>query len=177
MQDTVPAADVRELAAAIRTALDPPKAALSVERARLLEERAGYVCGALVGLATDADPALWVRIAAEVIRETVADIPVRYEVQTMLSAPVPLASLREREHYEGEPDGIDVPVFEPDDDQQCGAKHGRGFICTRTTGHRFNHAAIFSSGDLVHTWLTAASHLAPPAPYGHQSLQPAKDGA
>jgi len=40
MTGTVPAAQVRALAAAIRTALDPPRAALSVERARLIEQRA-----------------------------------------------------------------------------------------------------------------------------------------
>ena len=88
MTGTVPAAQVRALAAAIRTALDPPRAALSVERARLIEQRAAYICGALLPLATGQDTQIWADAAAETIREAVTDLPARYATREDTSAPL-----------------------------------------------------------------------------------------
>jgi hypothetical protein len=58
-----------------------------------------------------------------------------------------------RKHHAAEvAEGVDVPVYEWNGDLQCETRNPRGFICTRTKGHGFNHAALFTSGDLIHSW-------------------------
>lgn len=49
-------------------------------------------------------------------------------------------------------EGVDVPTFEPVAEWQCDVKHHRGFICTRRADHKGDHAAIYSSGDLLYSW-------------------------
>ena len=79
MQDTVPVAEVADLVAAIREALNPPEPAGDYKYfERLVTQRAAFLTGVLRETAAGrpGDMAVTTRI----IREIPARMPVRYEV-------------------------------------------------------------------------------------------------
>lgn len=79
MQDTVPAAEVADLIAAIREVLNPPEPAGDYSRReRLVSVRASFLTGVLTETAAGRPGEM--AITARIVRDIATHYPVRYEV-------------------------------------------------------------------------------------------------